>query len=38
MSACHEHAVCVEDALKAADRICDERDLRFTDLRRRVLA
>lgn len=37
MHACHEHKTCVEDALKAADRICDERELRFTDLRRRVL-
>ncbi|MEH6405119.1 MAG: Fur family transcriptional regulator [Sneathiella sp.] len=38
MHACHEHALCVEEALTAADRICDERELRFTDLRRRVLS
>jgi len=37
MQACHEHAHCIEDALGAADRICAERGLRFTDLRRRVL-
>ncbi|WP_219821644.1 Fur family transcriptional regulator [Sneathiella aquimaris] len=37
MHECHEHALCVEDAVQAANRICDERGLRFTDLRRRVL-
>lgn len=33
----HEHAVCVEDALNTAHRVCAERALRFTDLRQRVL-
>lgn len=37
MHACHEHALCVDDALKAADQICEDRELRFTDLRRKVL-
>ncbi len=37
MHSCHEHTVCIEDALRTADRICEERGLRFTDLRRRVL-
>ena len=33
----HDHALCVDDAFSAARRICAERDLRFTPLRRRVL-
>ncbi len=33
----HDHALCIDDAVAAAQRICDERDLRFTPLRRRVL-
>jgi len=37
MRGCHEHAHCIEDAIAAADRICTERGLRFTELRRRVL-
>lgn len=37
MHGCHEHTSCVSDALIAADKICDDRGLRFTDLRRHVL-
>ncbi len=33
----HDHDHCVEDALAAADRLCSEKGLRFTPLRRRVL-
>lgn len=33
----HEHAHCIEEAIDAANRICDERGLRFTDLRQHVL-
>ena len=33
----HDHRRCVEDALSAAERLCAERGLRFTELRRRVL-
>ena len=33
----HDHDDCVEDALAAADRLCTEKGLRFTPLRRRVL-
>ncbi|MDE0176264.1 MAG: Fur family transcriptional regulator [Defluviicoccus sp.] len=33
----HDHALCIDDAFAAAQRICDERGLRFTPLRRRVL-
>lgn len=33
----HEHAHCIEDAVSAAVQICEERGLRFTDLRRHVL-
>lgn len=32
----HDHRHCVADALKAAEAICAERGLRFTELRRRV--
>ncbi len=37
MHSCHEHTVCIEDAISAASRICEERGLRFTDLRKKVL-
>jgi len=37
MFAQHEHTHCIEDAVKSAERICEERNLRFTDIRRRVL-
>jgi len=33
----HDHKHCVEDALAAAEKLCAEKDLRFTPLRRRVL-
>jgi Fur family zinc uptake transcriptional regulator len=33
----HDHKHCVEDALAAAERLCADKDLRFTPLRRRVL-
>jgi Fur family zinc uptake transcriptional regulator len=33
----HDHRHCVEDALAAAEKLCAEKDLRFTRLRRRVL-
>jgi Fur family zinc uptake transcriptional regulator len=33
----HDHKRCVEDAVEAAERLCRERGLRFTALRRRVL-
>lgn len=33
----HDHRHCVEDALTAAEKLCAEKDLRFTPLRRRVL-
>ncbi|MBV9833429.1 MAG: transcriptional repressor [Alphaproteobacteria bacterium] len=32
----HDHRLCVADALTVADRVCGERGIRFTDLRRRV--
>lgn len=32
----HDHRLCVADALSVADRVCGERGIRFTDLRRRV--
>ena len=37
MYAQHEHSRCIETALQNAEQICEERNLRFTDLRRRVL-
>ncbi|WP_169566162.1 transcriptional repressor [Sneathiella limimaris] len=33
----HEHAHCIKDAIQTATDICEERGLRFTDLRRHVL-
>ena len=33
----HDHKHCVEDALAAAEKLCSDKDLRFTPLRRRVL-
>lgn len=33
----HNHDECIENALKAAQDICEARDTRFTPLRRRVL-
>jgi Fur family zinc uptake transcriptional regulator len=33
----HDHGHCVEDALAAAEKVCAEKELRFTPLRRRVL-
>ena len=33
----HQHAHCIEEAITTANRICEERGLRFTGLRRRVL-
>ena len=37
MHSCQDHTVCIESALQQADHICQERGVRFTDLRRRVL-
>ncbi len=33
----HDHKHCIEDAVAAAERLCEQRGLRFTTLRRRVL-
>lgn len=33
----HDHEHCIDDAVDAAERLCRERGLRFTWLRRRVL-
>ena len=33
----HDHKLCVEDAVAAAEKLCAEKGLRFTPLRRRVL-
>ena len=37
MHACQSHNICLRDALSTAEKICHERQLRFTALRRRVL-
>lgn len=37
MHTCHNHTACIEEALNNAQIICQERGVRFTDLRRRVL-
>ena len=36
-SAGHDHDSCVSAAIETAERLCHERGLRFTELRRRVL-
>lgn len=33
----HDHEHCIEDAVAAAEKLCADRNLRFTPLRRRVL-
>lgn len=33
----HDHSTCISDALADAEKFCDERGLRLTDTRRRVL-
>lgn len=33
----HDHNHCVEDAVEAAEKLCTQRGIRFTPLRRRVL-
>ena len=33
----HDHEHCVEDAVAAAEKLCESKGLRFTPLRRRVL-
>ena len=33
----HDHNHCVEDAVEAAEKLCAQRGIRFTPLRRRVL-
>jgi Fur family zinc uptake transcriptional regulator len=33
----HDHEHCVEDAVAAAEKLCEAKGLRFTPLRRRVL-
>jgi Fur family zinc uptake transcriptional regulator len=38
MYACADHEICVGDALQKADMICQDKGLRFTELRRKVLA
>ena len=37
MLACQDHEVCIESAMREAESICQEKGLRFTDLRREVL-
>ena len=34
---CQDHEVCIEKAMREAELICQEKDLRFTELRREVL-
>ena len=34
---CQDHEVCIESAMREAESICQEKGLRFTELRREVL-
>ncbi len=36
MGTCTDHQACVDEALAAADQICREKGLRFTELRRKL--
>ena len=36
MSNCDNHDSCINTALKEAQNICDQRDLRFTKIRKTV--
>jgi Fur family zinc uptake transcriptional regulator len=36
-SSAHDHQGCISKAITAAERLCEERGVRFTPLRRRVL-
>ncbi len=38
MSHCHNHATCTHTALAEAEKLCAERGLRLTDIRRKVLS
>lgn len=38
MYKCRTHKKCISDALRKAELICEDKGLRFTDLRRKVLA
>jgi Fur family zinc uptake transcriptional regulator len=33
----HDHSHCIDDAVAAAEKLCDQKGVRFTPLRRRVL-
>lgn len=37
MYACANHTLCVDEALQKADMLCRDKDLRFTELRRKIL-
>lgn len=34
----HDHSSCIAEAMEMAERVCRDRHLRFTEIRRRVLA
>jgi Fur family zinc uptake transcriptional regulator len=34
---CEDHGVCITTALEVADRICSEKQLKFTKLRKNIL-
>ena len=34
---CQDHEVCIESAMRDAEEICQEKGLRFTELRKEVL-
>jgi Fur family zinc uptake transcriptional regulator len=37
MYSCDHHGLCIEDALQKADKICKDKGLRFTTIRRKIL-
>ena len=37
MNTCIDHKICLEDALKKARVLCNEKGVKFTELRERVL-
>ena len=37
MSTCRNHKICIDDAIKKAESICNQKGLKFTKLRQKVL-
>lgn len=38
MHICYKHDLCVENALKQAEMVCENKGIRFTEIRKKILA